>query len=348
MINNFIHLTLLIILSTALIMYNNCQMESNIQPENRTVPENKSSTKEKIPGREQIILATNFLYKNYHAIDKDQQRKVDDTDGIRGDLALESIKKAIDQGIGVVACDGGSSNEFLAKLEGFKDKGLTIVASDIAGRGPQRRKAFEIATRLPNGKVIIYFQPEKVGLMDNLAEVSKPILDGTADIVIPKRNPELFEKSYPDYMRESELRVNKTYDYIMKRAGLMSKDEGFDWFFGPVVFKNDPEIVEMFLKKYRIDDSIYSRIGAEADPERHSDGHYFPIILALFNKLRVVSVEVPFIYPKSQRENESFGAVEAFKERRKKDAAAYRLEALHFLAYLRGDPASKIKEVEQT
>lgn len=325
-------------------MYNNCCMETSGQTEN-IKPDAINDSKEKIPRGEQVVLTTNFLYRNYSALGGDQPRKIDDTDGIRGDLALESIRKAIDQGVRIVACDGGSSKEFLAKLEEFKDKGLIVVTSDIPGRSPQRRRAFEVAAKLPEGRVIVYFQPEKVGLMDNLAQIAKPILDGTADIVIPKRNAEQFEKSYPDYMRKSELQVNKTYDFIMRRAGLMRKDESFDWFFGPVVFKNDPKIVDMFLKKYRIDGSIYSRIGSETDPERHSDGHYFPIILALFNKLRVVSTEVQFTYPEIQRENESYGAVETFKERRRMDAAAYRLEALHYLAFLKDYPASLIQEV---
>lgn len=51
--------------------------------------------------------------------------------------------------------------------------------------------------------------------MNHLVEISRSILEGNADIVIPKRNPALFEQSYPEYMRLSELKVNKTYDYIM-------------------------------------------------------------------------------------------------------------------------------------
>lgn len=132
----------------------------------------------------------------------------------------------------------------------------------------------------------------------------------------------------------------------MRKAELMTDRESFDWFFGPVVFKNDPEIVALFLKKYEIDGSIESRIGATTDPEMHSDGHYFPIIQALFEGKRVVSVEVPFVYPETQKANEtSPEGIATFRKRRQLDGAAYRLEAIHFVEYLKNNPRSKIRAV---
>lgn len=91
---------------------------------------------------------------------------------------------------------------------------------------------------------------------------------------------------------------------------------------------------------------IKSRIGAVTDPEKNSGSHYFPIIEALFEGKRVVSVEIPFVYPETQRRNEtSEETIADFRERRRVDAAAYRLEAIHFLAHLKGDPRSKIEEI---
>ncbi|GEM_PF-740414 len=294
----------------------------------------------------EIILTTNFLYANYVALPNGAKREDCDTDGIRGDLAIELLSKTVSKGVGVVACDGGSSSDFLLALEEFNNKGLTVVNSDIQGRAPQRRKAFETASSRTKGKVIVYTQPEKASLVDHLLEISKPILEGNADIVIPKREEKLFKSSYPKYMWQSEVQVNNTYDWLMKRFGLIKQDESFDWFFGPIVFRNDPEMVSIFLKKYETDGSIYSRIGANTDPEKNSGSHYFPIIEALYKKKSVVSVEVPFEYPKSQRENEiSKKAIADFIQRRKYDSAAYRLEALHLLAYLRGDRRSKIREL---
>lgn len=304
--------------------------------------------KEQIPFADKVVATTNFLYKNYHALPEGQQRDIGDTDGIRGDLAIQSISKAISQGVQVVAADGGSSEEFLSATKGFESSGLlTMVSTNKPGRGPQRRVAFEEAIQLSGKQAIIYFQPEKDSLMDYLAEITKPIVDGSADIVVPARTSDLFEQSYPNYMRESELNVNKTYNWLMHKAGILPKDENLDWFFGPVVFRNDSEIVSYFLKEYYLRSSIRSRVGAQPNPELHSASHYFPIIEALFNKKRVVGVEIPFVYPKTQRDNEmSPEKVAQFQQRRKLDASAYRLEALHFLEYLKGNPNSEIQPVK--
>ena len=306
--------------------------------------------KEQIPFADKIVAATNFLYKNYHTLPKGEQRDLSDTDGIRGDLTIQSIGKATSQGVQVIAADGGSSEEFLSAIKGFQSSGLlTIVSTNKPGRGPQRRAAFEKAIQLWVKQAIVYFQPEKDSLMDYLAAITKPIVDGSADIVVPARTSDLFEEFYPDYMRKSELNVNRTYNRLMHKAGILPKDQNFDWFFGPLVFKNDPEIVSYFLKEYGLRYPIRSRIGAQPNPELHSDGYYFPIIEALFNKDRIVSVEIPFVYPKTQKDNEiSPERVAQFQQRRKLDASAYRLEALHFLEYLKGNPNSKIQQVKNS
>lgn len=129
---------------------------------------NKSIDAEKISYGDQIVIATNCLYRNFHLLPNGQERDTGDTDGIRGDLALELFDRAIKLGIGTVVCDGGSSSEFLTALENFRDNGLIIVNSDIPGRAPQRRKAFKTASLLPNNRVIVYTQPEKVSLMKHL------------------------------------------------------------------------------------------------------------------------------------------------------------------------------------
>lgn len=300
-----------------------------------------------IPYRDRLVVATNCLYRDYHTLQIGEPRTPSDTDGIRGDLALELFAKTIELGVRIVVCDGGSSAEFLSSVERFTDNGLAIVGSDTPGRGPQRRKAFKVASQLPEGEVILYTQPEKVSLVDYLTEISQPIIAGHVDIVIPKRNQQLFYQSYPDYMKESEIRVNATYNWLMKRADLMTSDQSIDWFFGPVAFRNGPRILNLFLKKYEIVGTVKSRINdAEPNPEKHSDGHYFPIIEALFNRIRVASIEIPFVYPPMQKANEeSSERKPTFVKRRNENAATYCLEALHFLRLLQDNPRSQIREI---
>lgn len=295
----------------------------------------------------QIVIATNTLYQDYHHLPNGQLRELQDTAGIRGDLALDLTGKALSLGLHIVICEGGSSRDFLSALERYKSRGLIVVTSNEKGRGPQRKTAFETAATLPKAQVIIYTQAEKKTIPDYAADISRPILEGKADIVVPSRNPELFEQYYPDYMRRSELRVNATYDRLMRQARIMTTDQSFDWFFGPVAFKNDPEIVGLFTATYGLNNLIRSRTKkVEPDPTKHSNGHYFPIIEALFRGKKVTSVEIPFEYPEEQRLNEMHpDNIDDFSNRRKLDASAYRLEAIHFLAFLKGNIESKISKV---
>lgn len=290
-----------------------------------------------------IVIATNFLYPDYsHSLKK---RDISDTDGIRGSLALETINKATKAGFRIVAADGGSSQDFLSEMEQYKDSGLVLIHSEATGRGPQRRDAFKTASLIQGTEVIVYIQPEKSPIIEHLGEISAPILKKEADVVIPNRNSELYESTYPDYMRQSELKVNFTYNWLMQRSGLMGKDQSFDWFFGPLAFINDPEILNLFLKKYVLKGSIYNRSGYVSNPEINSNNHFFPVIESLFNNKNVIGVEIPFEYPSIQKINEvSDEQIDAFRDKRREQSAVYRLEALHFLAYLKGNPKSKIIE----
>lgn len=78
----------------------------------------------------------------------------------------------------------------------------------------------------------------------------------------------------------------------------------------------------------------------------HSGSHFFPLIEALFQKKRVVSVEIPGAYPPAQKANEEApDSAKAFLKRRLLDADAYLTEAIHLLAGLNNNPESKIKQV---
>ena len=116
------------------------------------------------PLADRIVVATNFLYQHYRFLMPGEQRDSADTDGIRGDLALDGISRAASMGIRYVAADGGSSQDFLDAIDPFKGAGLTVVNSTIRGRAPQRRRAFEAALALPNKQATIIFRQKKVRL----------------------------------------------------------------------------------------------------------------------------------------------------------------------------------------
>lgn len=195
------------------------------------------------------------------------------------------------------------------------------------GRAPQRRAAFKEALLLPNVEVIIYSQAEK-NLSPFIDEIAAPLLENKADIVIPSRPPEVLG-SWPKYQVDSELEVNASIDRILRRYGLISKKQSFDWFLGPIVFSTREEVSKLFLDQYSLTRDIKSKNGVP-DPEKHSGSHYLPVVRALSLGMRVVSVEIPYSYPELQRLNETaLETIQAFEERRITDGRVYRLEILH-------------------
>lgn len=258
-------------------------------------------------------------------------RSVSDTDKIRGDLALEFINKASGLGYQVVVVDGKSSKKFQNELKKYPN--IKITVRNGFKRSPAKRKAFRIASKLPGVKVIIATEAEKVSLIDSAIKLAKPIIEAKAEIVIPKREENLFKRTHPDYMFESEIEGNKLYIQQLTDHGFKVKD--LDLFFGPRVFANKPTVLNLFLKK------SFSKLKSKPsekmyfDPEEYANAQFFPVVYALKKNMRVVSVEIPFIYPKLQKENETQGIKSFFEEKRKAQKQGILLELMHLLNYLK-------------
>lgn len=245
---------------------------------------------------------------------------------------MEFIKKATSLNFQVVVVDGKSSKSFQKELKIFKN--IRTSGRDGFKRSPAKRKAFKIASKLPGVKVIISTEAEKISLIDFAEEITKPIFNGKADIVIPKREDKLFRETYPDYMYESEVEGNKLYLEQLKLQGLLGSED-LDLFFGPRVFANNPKVLNLFLKL------SFSKVSAKPggkqyfDPEEYANAQFFPIVYALKKRLRVVGVEIPFVYPKLQKDNETRGAKSYFEEKRKSQKLGILLELMHLLNYLK-------------
>lgn len=251
------------------------------------------------------------------------------TDKIRGDLALEFIQKAQKLSHQIVISDAQSSRSFKKRLAELK--GVNLKFRKHPKRSPGKRQTFKIASKLKNVKVIVTTEPEKISLLDSMEALTKPILGGIADIITPKREDRLFQKTYPGYMYESEIEGNKIYNEYLNLYNLLPKDEALDMFFGPKVFANKKEVLACFMRKFNLKTGKIKLPSEYFDPEEYSNSGYFPIILALKKNLKVKSVEIPFSYPAIQKRNEEADAQELFKEKRKAQRLSLILELIHFL-----------------
>src|SRR3989344_5305508 len=129
-------------------------------------------------------------------------RSIKHTDKVRGDLALEFFTKATKLGYKVVVADGRSSKTFNKAVSGIQD--LIFIRRRKLNPVDSKLHVIKRIAKLPDIKAIVLSEPEKVSLLNYVVQITKPVLEDKADIVIPERNQDLFQKTYPAYMFESE------------------------------------------------------------------------------------------------------------------------------------------------
>jgi hypothetical protein len=290
---------------------------------------------------EYIGIAVITYYPKWYA---GKLRSIKHTDKVRGDLALDFARIATQKGYTIIYVDGKSSQTFRKELGQIP--GLIIKKRRSLGRSASKRQAIDYLAKEPGVKVVILTEPEKISLLtDCLSDIVNPILKGDADIVMPKRNDRHFKSSYPFYMYESEIECNSIYNEALRTNGITKVSyPDLDFCFGPRVYRNIPHIVALFKRRYRLQgESILSKL---YDPDEYSNTQFFPIINALRKKIKVADVEVPFIYPKIQEENESIGAREDFIIKRNLQRTSILIDLMHFLSFLSRKKASRLKEIK--
>lgn len=261
-------------------------------------------------------------------------KSISHTDKVRGDLALEFINKAIAKNYQVVVADGNSPNNYRKELLKLKEK-LIIIKRRSLQSSPAKRQAFRAVSKLSDVKVIIATEPEKISIIDSIPAITKPILDGKADIVVARRNNKLFKQSFPNYMYYLETEGNKLYNkQLILHQLLSNQDDELDMFFGPRAFANTSNILKLFTRNYLKSVKDIPQKGY-FDPEKYSNAIFFPIVAALKQGLRVLNVEIPFVYPESQNMNESRGAKDFFFEKRRNQKSGILLELKYLLNYLK-------------
>ncbi len=286
-----------------------------------------------------LAVATNTSYPNWY---KGKLRSVTHTDKVRGDLSLDFFQKAVEIKLPVVVVDGGSSKTYLNELK--KIEQVILIEKKSFKRSPSRRLAITTASAISGVGYIVLIEPEKVSFVtDCLALIQKFLENNRTDLLIPSRQGGLWKETHPDAMWESEREGNQLANEYLKSHGLLPYDQEIDLFFGPRILRNDPKVIRIFLKRYLIKLANFTLPREQFDPEQYSDTAIFPVVQALKQKLTVKTLEVPFAYPKLQKENEEIGAPDFFLEKRKTQRLEILVELIHFLAFLEKNKASRLK-----
>lgn len=231
---------------------------------------------------------------------------------LRSDLALDMFRKASDLGIKVVCSDGGrpkgilvrSDSEFLDHASSL-DVHITFIPEFFPGLnelGKNFRHAMIQAKRL-GARIIAHTEPEKHNMVYHegtspLLLAATRLLDGSADIVVPRRQDNL--SSYPLYQQMSELTQNLSY-YLGLQAYASTKGIQVPYL---DVLGGARLIPERSLD-YFLDYPGYIHT-------KDSDGNlqssvfdswhavYVPIIAAILDKKSVKGVSVGYGHPKRQ------------------------------------------------
>lgn len=246
--------------------------------------------------RPNLVVATSTFYKTWYPGDLISPR---DSDKIRGDVALESLGKAVGQGYQVIDIDGGSSPEFQAELA---SRGVQVSPQLERGLSASRREGNTLAANL-NPRAIFTTEPEKPVLMDSISLLLQPILDGSADIVFAQRDPKSFD-TYPPVQARFEQRSNKVANDLLRKHGLLKEgDPNLDWWMGARMFKNSPEVLKLFQTKYDLR-PFGSSIDGVINLDTWPNALYLPVVSALAQGMRVVGVPVHYEHSKQMTESE--------------------------------------------
>lgn len=279
-----------------------------------------------------VAIAVIGYYPNWY---EGGLKNITDTDKIRGDLALEFVRKTQKMGFHLVWVDGGSSYLFLQHLQTIPEIIFEKMDMVVAKRSPKKQRAYVLASQIPGIKAIVSTEAEKTSLLDSVSAIVTPLLTDQADIIIPKREKVLFKKTYPHFQFLSEKQANEAYNQILyKNNLLLPHEEDLDIFFGPIAFQNTRELLELFIQRVTFRKYENTFPSEFHDPDQYSNAYFFPTIMALQRNITVKSVIVNFRYPQIQKQNEEM-LEEQFIEKRNLQKEGI-LSNLHdFLEYRR-------------
>lgn len=212
----------------------------------------------------QTAIATSTLYNPHSEIDT-----------YRSKLAMKAIQTAVESGYAVVVADGGSPDGLLREFEGYGARLIVSPKGSVMGssRRDAMRGAYETSRR-----VVGWMEPEKAPYVPEIIKTVEPILDGSADMVVPERTS---MNSYPKAQQLSEPFGNEFWR--------LETGHELDVFFGPKTWRSD-------LSRYFLD---YN--GEYGD---RWDSIMIPVFDAIADGRRVIGVEVNYTHPKKQRRQE--------------------------------------------
>lgn len=270
-------------------------------PQDHLVPESPRTPEMLKDPRIAVVTATH--YPSWYE-GKPRDGEPLSADKLRGDLALEAMLAATSNGYQIALVDK-SSEEFRQAL---RESNINFEEQKEEGlQGAARRQGLEMVSGMQGVKVVCETEPEKVYLIANLGTAARPILDGEADIVVPKRIDASFT-TLPEYQAETEQKANRSYNKALRLhlqekglpvEELLPEGRDIDFWFGVRLLANRPEVVELFTEEYEFKPGEWEW-HKNIRVDMYSNPLFYPVAEALYRKLRVETIEIPYMHPAVQ------------------------------------------------
>jgi Ni,Fe-hydrogenase maturation factor len=246
-----------------------------------------------------ITLTTITLYPNWKP-KLGATRRMDDIEGVRGDLAIDMLTSAREKGLQILVVDGGSSSSFYSELQ--KIQGIKLYKDENSTMGASRRIALLEASKQSGTQIIVWTEPEKASLIEHIETLTDPIIQGKAEVVLPQRDNNGYD-SYPKYQATWEKKANHKFNELLRDHKIDDKlRDAYDVWIGPRIIKNEPLLINIFTHKW-LDKG-------EIDAELWANTLYLPIIFILWSKVviqnapRIVNVPIAYRHPAEQTKHE--------------------------------------------
>lgn len=213
-------------------------------------------------------------------------------EGIRFNLACQTIKNALTAGHRVVVVDGSPADVG----EHFKNLGALVFSQHHKGLGSAKRQSAFHAQEMvmAEDRSIILMDEAEKDLSVVIPELIAPIMSGEAGVCVLGRTEEAW-KSWPEFQQKSEQAANAVFAKVTgKELDIMMGPVAFSWDFVHFFVSNDP-------KAAGVDDNYIQLYGT---------------LSAIKNGVPVVGVKTDWRYPEVQRAEESTVLVGAMLEKR--------------------------------
>ena len=226
---------------------------------------------------------------------------------VRARLAVDAAREAQRLGIPMLAVDASTTGSDLPAA--LRALGVTVHKQTFKGRkGAALREGIAVAVgMLSEGGVIVYSEAEKVGLVRFIPDIAAACrmekhgeLGGAGNertaIVVPRRNREQFEATYPAEQVASETFANLHLDNLARAhcpeafAKVAAGKGSLDWTVGPFALRKE-----------------HAGLWLECEGDLW-DAQLVPIIHAVRKGLRVDELILPYEHPEEMKREEEGSA----------------------------------------